>query len=255
MKTVKDYIGMLDVDQLADMYFSKYDKSLYRYYKGSPLSDEKDDRIPVMTISEFVEDQKRLFYEYVEHLKSIDITPDENGKQGIIYAYNKLEGYYYWSDTLCTELIYLNELKEDPENCENYGYMLTDFSETLGFLVADNQYTQGNIYEVIADVLYEASWFGYRKEEIEEERKVLEEQNEELEKSEGNTYESVDALFTELLGEEGFKEMKDRSYHETEEGKELGDAAREARYKYEHYSMVKERKLILEALKDANEIE
>ena len=255
MNTVKDYICMLDVDLLADMYFSKYDQSLYGYYKGCPLSDEKDDRVPVMTISEFVEDQQKLFYEYVEHLKSIEIIPNEDGKQGIIYAYNKLEGYYYWSGTLGTELIYLDELMEDPENCENYGYMLTEFSEMLGFLVADNQYTQGNIYEVIADVLYEASWFGYRKEEIEEERKALEAQNEELEKSEGNIYESVDALFTDLLGEEGFKEMKDRSYHETEEEKKLGDAAREARHKYEHYSMVKERKLILKALKDANEIE
>ena len=255
MKTVKDYICMLDVDQLADMYFSKYDKSLYGYYIGCPLSDEKDDRVPVMTISEFVEDQKMLFYEYIEHLKSIDITQNEDGKQGIIYAYNRLEGYYGWSDTLCAELVYLDELEDDPESCENYGYMLTEFSEMLGFLVADNQYTQGNIYEVIADVLYEASWFGYREEGIEEERKALEEENEELEKGEGKSYDSLDALFTDLLGEEGFQEMKDRSYHETEEEKKLGDAAREARNKYEHYSMVKERKLILAALKGVNEIE
>ena len=243
MKTVKDFICTLDADHLIDTYFNKYGKTLSYYY------NEKVEQIATMTIAEFVEGKKKFLHEYIDHLKSIDIIPSKDGKQWIIYAYNKLEGYYYWSGTVGTELCCLDELKADPVNCQNYGYMMTEFSEILGFLVADNQYTQGNIYEVIADVMYEASWYGYRQERLEDALKSLEEADEELEKGGGKTYGSADELFKDLLGEESFNEIKDSSYHETDEEKDLELVAQKARYEYEHYSMVKERKRILETLK------
>lgn len=249
MKTVKEYICTLDADRIVDMYFYKYSDTLSGYYYGRPLSDKKDERISTMTITEFVKDLKERINEYIDYLKSIDITPSKDGKQGIIYAYNKLEGYHYWSDTLCTALVHLDELKKDPENCEDYCYMLTKFSEILGFLVADNQYTQGNIYEVIADVMHEASWCGYRQERLEQQLESLKKADEDFEKQDKESYISADELFKDLLGEEGFKEMEYISYHETDEEEELRHAAMDARYKYEHYSQVKERKMILEALK------
>lgn len=243
MKTVKDFFCTLDADYLVDTYFDKYGKTLSYYY------NEKGKKIATMTIAEFVEEKKKFLHEYIDYLKTIEVTPSKDGKQWIIYAYNKLEGYYYWSGTVGTELCCLDELKADPENCQNYGYLMTEFSEILGFLVADNQYTQGNIYEVIADVMYEASWYGYRQERLEAARKSLEEADEEIKKGSGKTYDSTDELFKDLLGEEYYNEIKDSTYHETDKEKELEYAAQKARHEYEHYSMVKERKLIFETLK------
>ena len=245
MKTVKEYICTLNEKRLVDTYFNKYSKTLSCYINGSPLSDKKDERIMNLTIAEFTKDQKNLLHEYIDYLRNVDIIPNEKGKQGIIYAYSKLEGYYYWSGTMETVLVYMDELQEDPENCNEYDYMLTKFSEILGFLVADNQYTQGNIYEVIADVMYVASWYGYRQEGLDEEIGALEESSDKFEEGRGTTYASVDTLFTDLLGEEGFKEMQDSMYHETDEEKKLRHDAQKARYEYEHYSNVKERKIIV----------
>lgn len=249
MKTVKDYICSLEADKLVNTYFEKRCKKIIEYYRDFQFDEDIDEKYKKMSLSEFVETQIKLLREYVEYLKGIEITGSEDGKQGIIYAYNKLEGDYYWSGTVGTALCCLDELKADPENCQNYSYLMTGFSVILGFLVADNQYTQGNIYEVIADVMYEASWYGYRQERLEDALKSLEEADEEIKKGSGKTYGSTDELFKDLLGEEFFNEIKDSSYHETDKEKELQFAAQKARHEYEHCSMIKERKILLKALR------
>lgn len=243
MKNVKDYICTLDADELVRTYFEKRCKKIWEYYRDFQFDEDIDEKYKKMSLPEFVETQIKLLHEYVEYLKGVEITASEDGKQGIIYAYNKLEG------TVGTKLCCLDELKADPENCQNYSYLMTEFSEILGFLVADNQYTQGNIYEVIADVMYEASWYGYRQERLDDALKSLEEADEEIEKGSGKTYGSTDELFKDLLGEEYFNEIKDSSYHETDKEKELQFAAQKARHEYENCSMIKERKILLKALR------
>ena len=142
----------------------------------------------------------------------------------------------------------MDELMADPEKCENYGYGLCEFSVILGYLVADNKFTQGNIYEVIANVLWEASWTGYRQEHLQEELDSLSE-FENANPDDMTSYESPDEMFNDLLGEDYMKELNDRKPEETEESRRLLDAAIHARCEYENCSMIKERKILLKALR------
>ena len=130
MKTVKDYINSIDTDELVDTYIYKYSGNLYDYCRGDLFSGGLDPRVTSMTVLELARDEKRIIREYIEYLKSIDISPSEDGKQGIIYAYNALEEGC--SDSVRTDLLFAEDLMADPENCENYGYIHTEFSKILG---------------------------------------------------------------------------------------------------------------------------
>lgn len=247
MKTVKDYICSLDADELVRTYFEKRCKKIWEYYRDFQFDEDIDEKYKKMSLPEFVETQIKLLHEYVEYLKGIEIAASEDGKQGIIYAYSCLDDWF--SGSVCTELVHMDELVADPEKCENYGYEFCEFSEILGYLVADNKFTQGNIYEVIADVLWEASWTGYRQEHLQDELDSLRE-FENANPDDMTSYESVDEMFDSLLGEDYMKELRDSKPEETEESKRLLDAAIHARCEYENCSMIKERIILLKALKE-----
>ena len=66
------------------------------------------------------------------------------------------------------------------------GYEFTRQEEIVGFLVSDTEFTQREIYEVLADVLYEASFFGYEQERLEDKIQKLRRAEKAIE--EGKTY-------------------------------------------------------------------
>ena len=246
MKTVKDYINLLDTDLLVEEYYRKHSDRLSDCYYGKALS-EIDESTKIETVFDYAENQISLLREYIEHLKGVDIKEPKTGKQGIIYAYSALDGDWA-STTALTELIFKEELLEDPENCQAYGYMFTEFSEILGFLVADNKYTQSHIYEVIVSVLWEASWTGYRQEALQEELDDLEE-FENAKEEDLNHYDSAEDMFKTLMGEDDYKEMIDRRPQETDESQKLLDETIKARIAYEKCSRIRERIILLETLK------
>ena len=245
MKTVKDYICSLDADELVRTYFEKRCKKIWEYYRDFQFDEDIDEKYKKMSLPEFVETQIKLLREYVEYLKGVEIAASEDGKQGIIYAYSCLDDWF--SGSVCTELVHMDELMADPEKCENYGYEFCEFSEILRYLVADNKFTQGNIYEVIADVLWEASWTGYRQEHLQDELDSLRE-FENANPDDMTSYESVDEMFEDLLGGDEAKKLNNRMPEETEESQRLLDAAIHARCEYEKCSMIKERMILLKAL-------
>ena len=98
----------------------------------------------------------------------------------------------------------------------------------MGYMVSDEEFTQNNIYDVMVDVLHEASFFGFEQEYLEEEKQKLEESIKDMEA--GNTY-PIETLWEEL----GI---------EREEKDEMADALQrkvwEAVYAYDRYCKQKE---------------
>ena len=250
MKTVKDYLVDLNKDELVDEYFRRSSKRLADYYFDYIYDDEaeRNENLSEMSVIGYAEMMKQRISEFIDYLKSLEIADSEDGEQGIVYAYKSIMENDNRGE-VCTELLYREELLEDPVNCHNYGYSLSGFPCVLGFLVADNKYTQTNIYGVIADVLHEATWYGYRQEDIDEEINSLNEESEKMDRGEGKTYNSADEMFTDILGEDLYREMKDREYKETDESKALLDAANKACREYDKCSMMRERMILLESLK------
>ena len=150
MKTVQYYLNNLNLEKIVDTYYNRIEDSLLR---------DADNNI---TIEELKLTVKYNIVKYIEKLKSIEIKKENTH---ILLAY---EGYLFESMTEPVfSLINIEELKENRDSLTNvttYAYEFSLNEEIMGYLISDNEYTQNYIYDLIADVLYEASFFGYNEE-------------------------------------------------------------------------------------------
>lgn len=151
MHNVQYYLKTLDLGKLEEQFFLSYPI----HYEEWATDREKLD-LPVGGIREW--DHQR-FRDYVEKLRNM--TPVvRDGKVGCIYSYR----YLSLRETAQqqSEMFY----PEEGADAENHWALEFEEPEViLGYMVADNALTQLNIYETIADVLFEASFFGYDDED------------------------------------------------------------------------------------------
>ena len=81
---------------------------------------------------------------------------------GILFACRRMD--WLGSGQTDYSLVYAEEALRDGLKAPTYAYDFSEQAEIMGFLVADNEFTQRNIYGLMADVLYEASFFGFNEE-------------------------------------------------------------------------------------------
>ena len=150
MKTVQYYLNNLNLEKIVDTYYNRIEDSLLR---------NADNNI---TIEELKLTVKYNIVKYIEKLKSIEIKKENTH---ILLAY---EGYLFETITEpIFSLISIEELRENREDLSKvttYAYEFSLNEEIMGYLVSEDEYTQNYIYDLIADVLYEASFFGYNEE-------------------------------------------------------------------------------------------
>ena len=244
MKTVKDYLFELDVTQLVDTYFEEYSAKLFDLYWFNNPTDYNDEHIDYdetvreLTVFEYAQAERKELYDYFKFLKSVDVKESPNLKTCIIYAFGKYEMDY--RDRWQVRLLFLEDLLTDPDNCKNRTFDAVEFSEVLGFHVADNKFTQEKIYRVISRVLYIASATGYRQENRE---KYLE-----YVKEHGGDYE----LYMPINEWSRFSFGDDPTHichGETAESQKKLNEAWKAIYEYEIFTMKGEREILLRALK------
>ena len=61
-------------------------------------------------------------------------------------------------------LICMEELEEKPiEQIESYSYILDRQEEIMGIIIAETDLSKAHIIELLVDIMYEASWFGFEK--------------------------------------------------------------------------------------------
>ena len=69
-------------------------------------------------------------------------------------------------------------IESDILECDNpqtYSWILTDFDEIMGYYIAETETTIKNINDVLAQIIYEMTFFGYSQDDIEKGRLELEE--------------------------------------------------------------------------------
>ena len=163
MKTVHEWIKETDVDKLADTYFYEYPIEYERY-----INSEK-------TVSEIKDAYRKRFYEFIEQLKSIEpkvLSDDERG----IFFFHKA----YGRDMKNPETVLCFE--SDILKCDNpqtYSWILTDFDEIMGYCIAETESTIKNINDVLVQIIYEMTFFGYSQEDIEkgQQKKLMKEKS------------------------------------------------------------------------------
>lgn len=185
MKTVQDFLCEADDKELADAYFSEFPIN-YVMIQSTDL-----------TLGEIRDRSRAHFLDFVYRMREIKTEPGSC----VFFASKYYSGRYTDIQTQMCELADIRT-QSSPQT---YSCLFSDFSTILGTFVAETPETMKNLPVVLAQILYEMSFFGYDQETMEEERKKLEEADRELKEnsSSGIPFEEVCKRFGwELSGEE-----------------------------------------------------
>lgn len=203
MKTIQEYIKRLEEDKIIEEYFCMF-----------PIAYESIPTRVNLSILEIRERRKDKLKKYLSRLRRLKVKAPKDGKVGVLYA---SKCYSTEFNNIAFHMSCLDEMREQKEECASYAYEFIKQEEILGYIVADSKFTQEHIYEVVADFLFEASFFGYAQEGLEKEKARLEDAVREVE--EGRTF-SLDEVRKELgiegkeraaiEGDERMKELRSR---------------------------------------------
>lgn len=224
MKTVQDYLKTLERNELIETYLFAH-----------PIEYEFHPEYRTMTVDAIRELHRELLGKYIDWLSALEIKAPKHGRQSLLYVYRRLKNGHHKP---AFGMVQLDELLKLGSSAEDYAYLLCEQAEIMGYLVADTPLTQRYLYELIADVMFEASWFGFRQEHLEEELCKLEDACREAEEGKRCTLEKLEAEF-------GMEPD-----HESPDEKELSYAALKAELAYADHSREKERAAILRMLRD-----
>ena len=148
MKTVQEVLRKADINNLEGSFFFENSPDIWRFGKD-------DNR----TIAEVRKSMSDNFRRFVENLKNTEIALPEDGRTMILYAH-KQAGEPSWHPETAVDLVSADELleKEDLSDIVHNAFEFTPRAEALGFLIADNKYTQDNLSEVLTYFLSELSF-------------------------------------------------------------------------------------------------
>ena len=214
MKTVQECLREFDMEELLNAYlaipFIRNEMTEVMKKKDAGTGKE---------IWNIFRDRIR---KYIEYMRNTTVEPSE--ELSVLYVYEVPEGSLW--GRFSHGLVHISELKEKGTDAEDYSYTLCTHKQVAGFLVADTKLTRDNLLGLMKEVLYEASFYGYTEEEIEEEI-----QNIETEEFEDDSFE---AAF-----------MNYKSKPKSEDEMRLEKACNKAR---EEYSVFLRKKALLEVI-------
>ena len=185
MKTVQQYLKELDWDRLIDTYLFEHPIE----YNHPALAG--------LTVSQIREKYTEGMRKFIERLCGLTPKADPDGRVGILFAHRCIEvGSLSGTEDYC--LVHADEVLSDGVDAKTYAYEFTNQSEIVGFLVADSEYTRRHIYGLMADVLYQASFFGYRQEGLAE---ALEDLDRSIKEVENGNVLSIDEIMEKYIPE------------------------------------------------------
>ena len=174
MKTVQEWLRELDTEELIDSYLAQkmLSKEMVRAMQTRDNIIAKDLWLKY----------RNAIREYIEYLRTVPIEPTD--EPAVLYVYEGVS--LTLRHRCCHGLVHVSELQEKGVEAEDYSYVLCPHGEVAGFFVADTKRTQDHLLELMTDVLYEASFFGYTKEDLDAAIKEMEEEEMEIDAEEEN---------------------------------------------------------------------
>lgn len=174
MKTVQECLREFDMEVLLNAYLA------IPFIRDEMIEViKKKETVTGKEVWNMFRDRIRKFIEYMR-----STTVESSEELSVLYVYEVPEGSL-WS-RFSHGLVHIAELKEKGTDAEDYSYTLCTHKQVAGFLVADTKLTRDNLLGLMKEVLYEASFYGYTEEEIEEEI-----QNIETEEFEDDSFEAA----------------------------------------------------------------
>lgn len=151
MQTVQAAFRQADTEELIDAYLAEY-----------PL--RMDDFADEVTIGEAKAFTRIKLREYLERLRILPVKAATEGEH-LFYAYHRpKEGI----DEPTFALVLLTELRQKGIRAADYAFEFIDQSEIMGYYIADNRLTKHYLTELLVYIMYEASFFGFEQEDLQE---------------------------------------------------------------------------------------
>ena len=205
MKTVQEWLRELDTEELIDSYLAQkmLRKEMVRAMQTRDNIIAKDLWLKY----------RNAIREYIEYLRTVPIEITD--EPAVLYVYEGVS--LTLRHRCCHGLVHVSELQEKGVEAEDYSYVLCPHGEVAGFFVADTKRTQDHLLELMTDVLYEASFFGYTKEDLDAAIKEMEEEEIEID-AEGENDEAGEGETDEALVESEMKRpaREEKTEKETE---------------------------------------
>ena len=173
MKTVQKLLNEVNEHELVDTYFAEFPID----YEMIPAKE--------MMLGEIKDRLKSRLLEFIRRMKELDVQSDD--RPCVFFACKQ---YQDGAKKIGAKMCHLDDICTiDHPEC--YSWLFVDFAKVMGYFIADTDITRENICIVLAQILYEMSFFGYTQADMEEERKKLEDSQAEVERGEYYTSEEV----------------------------------------------------------------
>ncbi|MBQ9064562.1 MAG: hypothetical protein IJ123_03865 [Blautia sp.] len=222
MRTIKECLELADRKAVLG-------KLAYRFIEDTIHLLELKDR----TVGEIMERYSKYMDSFIETLLTIE---EKRNDDMVFYLHSD-----YGKETVL-DLISLKAIRAEI-NSPGHDFGFPDWSESLGYLVADTKQTQDDLPTLVALYLEEASFFGTdpdeRKEKID---KVIADLDRSMESIDGTEYLTAEEVFDDLRRKHGLPVPEHDPMQEEMESK-----ARKSIFEYNTYSKTRERKRILES--------
>ena len=232
MRTVQEILKALDTERLIDTY-------LYH----SPIRYEA---FPDKTVQEIQDRFKAVLRDFISRLRNMEIHTPEDGSQCLFYVHRCIRDEF---DEVSFCLIDVDEFLEKDYDCRSYAYEFTEQAEIMGYLVAETPLMNHYIYDLMAEIMDEASFFGFEQERLKEERDELGRRIREVENMKNGENGFIGESWEDVRKEMGLDSLDQESPDE----KEIHDEVRAVVIKYSDHSMRKELDAVRELLKDLQE--
>ena len=155
MKTVQQHLRELDTDELLD-----------RYFFDHPIEYRLPD-FDGYTVAEIRRRNRDCMRRFIERLTGLEVRGEKNGRKGILFACRFMgDGFEPRTEDYC--LVFTDEVLRNGADAKVYSYDLTEQEEIMGYLVADCAFTRRHLLGLMSDVLFEASFYGFEQEHLQE---------------------------------------------------------------------------------------
>lgn len=198
MKTVQYYLKKLKTKKLIEAYLCRYPIQYDEIYEARNLS-----------VNEIRNNYRKNLKILVQRLRKIKIK--NRKKISVVYAFKSID------ENFNVEIghIDLNEFLQKGFEAQDYSFAFLSQRELVGFLVAKTEMTKEHIYDLCAEIMYWASFFGIKEEDFKKERKKLDKAIKECEsgKSKSCTWEEFAKKFDIKVKEPDEKEKELQQIH------------------------------------------
>ena len=226
MKTVKEHLLSADRNALLDTYLHDY---------PIPLLEIACFKT---TLPEAMAKLRSRVNEFIEHITSLEPVKTIDC---VLFVH---ELYGDGAPPVKTSLCSIKEImqKEVPKP---YGWIAAYWEESIGFYVSEDELTQFHILHLLAELIHQATLFGWTEEEVMAELNYIEDSLRESEKNvrEGNTNYRP---FEDVLKAHGWPVPE-----KDEEKEALERAVDDAKMEYERYCYIKATKRVRKLLAES----